>query len=356
MTPLFERSLEIIRQYQAPSGAYVACPNFPTYHYCWYRDGAYIAYAMDVAGQHDSAARFHAWAARAVCARAEVVERAVAKAKGGQALSGADILHTRYTVDGGEADAEEWPNFQLDGFGTWLWALGEHRRLAGRPELDGDLLQAADLAARYLAALWQQACFDCWEEFRDHVHPYTLAAVYGGLRAHSDYAGRDHAATLEAIRNTLDRDAVADGHFVKFIGATAVDASLLGLAVPYGVYALDDPRVEATVARIEADLRRGGGVHRYAADTYYGGGEWVLLTAWLGWYYALRGERERAAEARRWVEAQADERGWLPEQVPTGLNDPAYLDRWRARWGQSASPLLWSQAMYVVLRETTDDG
>jgi len=26
-------------------------------------------------------------------------------------------------------------------------------------------------------------------------------------------------------------------------------------------------------------------MHRYADDTYYGGGEWVLLATWLGWYY-----------------------------------------------------------------------
>ncbi len=355
MIDLRRRSVEIMARYQSPSGAYVACPNFPTYNYCWYRDGAYCAYAMDLAGQHDSAARFHAWAARAVCARAAVVERAVLKARRGEPLSGADCLHTRYTLDGGEASAEEWPNFQLDGFGTWLWALGEHRRLARRSELDGDLLPAAELVARYLAALWMRACFDCWEEYAEHVHPHTLAAIYGGLRAHSEYAGRDHGAALEAIRGFLDRQGVSNGHFVKFAGTTDVDASLLALAVPYGVYALDDPRIESTVARIEADLRRGGGVHRYAADTYYGGGEWVLLTAWLGWYYARRGERDRAAEALRWVEAQADERGWLPEQVPANLNDPAYLEPWRARWGQAASPLLWSHAMYVVLHRAAGE-
>jgi len=47
-------------------------------------------------------------------------------------------------------------------------------------------------------------------------------------------------------------------------------------------------------AKIEADLRQGGGVHRYATDTYYGGGEWVLLTAWLGWYYTKIGANEKA--------------------------------------------------------------
>jgi hypothetical protein len=27
-------------------------------------------------------------------------------------------------------------------------------------------------------------------------------------------------------------------------------------------------------------------VRRYLGDSYYGGGNWILLTAWLGWYRA----------------------------------------------------------------------
>ena len=33
-------------------------------------------------------------------------------------------LPTRYTLDGElEPEVDDWPNFQLDGYGTWLWAL-----------------------------------------------------------------------------------------------------------------------------------------------------------------------------------------------------------------------------------------
>ncbi|HZQ09261.1 MAG TPA: hypothetical protein VFD70_21975 [Anaerolineae bacterium] len=64
-----------------------------------------------------------------------------------------------------------------------------------------------------------------------------------------------------------------DGHLCKFVGNPAVDAALLGAAVPYQLLALDDPRMVATIEWIERDLRRkGGGAHRYRADTYYGGG------------------------------------------------------------------------------------
>ncbi|KPV52167.1 hypothetical protein SE17_17090, partial [Kouleothrix aurantiaca] len=48
-------SIALIRAHQSPNGAYVASPTFPTYHYCWFRDGTYIAYAMDLVGEHASA-------------------------------------------------------------------------------------------------------------------------------------------------------------------------------------------------------------------------------------------------------------------------------------------------------------
>ena len=80
---LFSRSIEIIKANQAAGGAYMASPNFEQYHYCWFRDGAYTAYAMDLAGEHESAARFYDWAAGNIAGRASQVGRAVAAAAQG---------------------------------------------------------------------------------------------------------------------------------------------------------------------------------------------------------------------------------------------------------------------------------
>ena len=352
MNNLYQRSIEIILTHQAPSGAYVACPTFPTYSYAWFRDGAFCAYAMDLAGEHESARRFHAWAAGVVNARRERVERAIEKTRAGLPLREDDILHTRFTLDGDEAPTQaregEWPNFQLDGFGTWLWALCEHQQLTGAA-LPGDWLQAARLASEYLAALWQQPCYDCWEEFPDRVHTHTLAAIYGGLQAFARLSGMDLAGTLDSIRNNVLAHCTADGHFIKFPGSAQVDASLVGLATPYRLVQPDDPLFLATLACIEGDLVRGGGVHRYPSDTYYGGGEWVLLAGWLGWAHAESGYATRARELLGWMAAQADPRGELPEQVAASLNNQAYVDEWVQRWGPSANPLLWSHAKYIIL-------
>jgi isomaltose glucohydrolase len=105
---------------------------------------------------------------------------------------------------------------------------------------------------------------------------------------------------------------------------------------------------ERTYEKIRTDLLRGG-VYRYLGDTFYGGGEWLILTAWLGWYEARTGRSERAWSRLEWIAAQATPEGLLPEQVSGRTQDPAYIEEWTKRWGPVATPLLWSHAMYLTL-------
>jgi isomaltose glucohydrolase len=77
---LYQRSIEIILENQSPGGGYIASPNFPTDHYCWFRDGAFIAYAMDLASQHEGAQRFHQWVAGRENERKELVRTGLVKA------------------------------------------------------------------------------------------------------------------------------------------------------------------------------------------------------------------------------------------------------------------------------------
>jgi GH15 family glucan-1,4-alpha-glucosidase len=349
VTDLYRRSIEVILENQSPGGAYVASPTFATYRYCWFRDGAYIAYAMDLVGEHESARRFYDWALAAVAGRAGQTERAIAAARDG--VPPADLLlHTRYALDGAPSD-EEWPNFQLDGFGTLLRGLAEHLALTGR-SLPDAWRTPLDVLARYLAALWRFPCYDCWEEFADLVHTSTLAAIYGGLNAAARLLDNDNlTSTAIELRDFVLAECVTDGSLGKSIGNSAVDANLIHVATPYHLLTPDDPIMRATVGRIESDLRQGGGVHRYAADSYYGGGEWVLLTAYLGWYYVDLRQPDLAAPLLDWVERQADARGRLPEQAAHNLTAPGMLPVWEERWGPSARPLLWSHAAYLTLVE-----
>lgn len=350
-TSTIQYSIDVILKNQAASGAYLASPDYPTYQYSWFRDGSFIAYAMLLYGETNSAARFHEWVVETILGREALIGQTIDKIQHGRPLEKSDFLHTRYCADGREAPAsdEEWPNHQLDGFGTWLWGLAEYQKItaAALPER---WIRAADWVGRYLVALWQLPCYDCWEEFPDDIHPHTLAAIYGGLKGLSALDGQDRSVVLEQIRNFVTTRCVYDGYFVKKLGSYSVDASLLGLAVPYGMVDVRDARLAASVERIERSLRKGGGVHRYPTDTYYGGGEWLLLTAWLGWYYVEIGENEKASALLDWVETHADSNGNMPEQIPATLNDPNYFQPWVERRGPVASPLLWSHANHLILR------
>jgi GH15 family glucan-1,4-alpha-glucosidase len=344
---LYQRSKEIILENQSSSGAYIASPNFHTYHYSWYRDSSFIAYSMNMVGEHESADKFHHWAAENIVKREDEIHRAVQKAQIGDTINEQDVLHTRYGLNGDVSD-EDWPNFQLDGFGTWLWALEEHYKYSDI-QASPIILHAVDLLGQYLAALWKLPCYDCWEEFPDKIHPYTLAAIYAGLNVNIEGIKGKYKQQLEDISSFILKKAVVEEQFVKFVGSDDVDASLIGISVPYNLIAPTDSLMISTVKTIEDKLLRGGGLHRYSTDTYYGGGEWVLLTAWLGWYYLKVGEVGKARQMLAWVEQQANANSQLPEQVPLTLNDEEFYQPWVDRWGNIASPLLWSHAKYIIL-------
>ncbi len=349
MTTLREQSIATILAHQHPGGAYVASPTFRTYAYSWLRDGSFIAYGMDRAGHPESAAAFHRWVGAVLRRHDAKLASLTARGLAGEQIPLAEQMHTRFTLDGAEGEAE-WTNYQLDGYGTWLWALVDHLRRNGDAGLYAELRPAVARLVAYLRVFWREPCYDCWEEFGDRVHTATLAAIYGGLAAIADYDSALADDTPAAIRAFVLERCVVEGRLVKFIGSELVDASLLGAATPYGLFAPDDPIMIATVARIERDLRARG-VRRYLQDTYYGGGEWLLLAAWLGWHYVERGEPERAGELLEWVAAQATAEGYLPEQICSDCLSPAHYQPWVERWGTVATPLLWSHAMYLILQD-----
>jgi GH15 family glucan-1,4-alpha-glucosidase len=363
MADLVERSIAVIAEGQAPSGAYVASPTYPTYMYAWFRDGTFIARAAALSGAGGSAMRFYHWACGQVAGRAGAIERCLQAVSERQEPAEADLLDTRYTLTG-QPGHEEWPNFQLDGFGTLLWGIAWQLRRE-RQELPAAWRPAVRLLARYLAALWQHPNHDCWEEHPDKIAVSTLAALHAGLRASATLLEADDEAnvlareTADLMRSFALARGVRGGHLIKHVdGEDAVDASLLWACLPFGEHALlapHDPLMTATVSRIEADLvGPGGGVYRYLADTYYGGGQWVLLTALLGQYYAATGQQASALHCLHVVESHADANGLLPEQWISAVRSPAHVQQWVERWGPVARPLLWSHAEHLALRTALD--
>lgn len=342
-----DRDLQLIRHHQHTSGAFPASPSFSQYPYGWLRDGSFIAYAMDRAGVRTSSRSFHLWVARTLEAQIDHVQGLLERDRRGELIPQAEFLPTRFTLEG-EWEEDGWPNFQLDGYGQWLWALGEHLRLGEESELPEVFNGPVRAVLGYLERFWAEPCYDAWEENPARLHTSTLASIYGGFRAMAPFFP-SAAKTAEEVRRVVLAECVREGRLVKFVENPVVDASLLWASTPFDLVGEDDPRMRATVAEIERRLLRGGGVIRYSADTYYGGGAWILLTAWLGWYYARTGNLRRARELHAWVEARRDEQGRLPEQVAVPGTNARFLDYWTRRWGTPAKPLLWSHAMQIVL-------
>ncbi|ASS73539.1 glycosyl hydrolase [Tumebacillus algifaecis] len=374
---LYDRSIELIKRSQAANGSFPASPAFSTYQYCWLRDGTFTAYALDVAGEHKAAALYYRWVHRAILRHLHKFDTLLEKKRRGEQLTPELFWHCRYTIDGAEG-TEPWGNFQLDGYGTYLWGVAEHAKRsraaimtaqdATDSEANGavcaggieafltELRPSLEVTVRYLLEFWREPNFDCWEEGGDRIHPSSLAAVYGGLQEMADLLPDLRIRPVCAeIRAFVERCGVANGRFIKSVEHPTVDANLLWLVAPFAMFAPDDVRMVRTVEAIEAELCTGG-VHRYPDDQFYGGGAWPLLTAWLGWYYLEVGDRQRAQELLAWVEAQADLQGHLPEQVPERLLYPEAQQQWVKRWGEPACPLLWSHAMYIVLVQKMEEG
>ena len=247
LAELRRASVETILAGQSPSGGYVACPDVPALRFSWLRDGSFIADAMSRVGEVESAEAFFGWAAR-------IVERGLG-------------FEARYTL-AGERDPSEWPHRQHDGWGLWLWALREH---AGR---HGG------------GARWRDAA----RQRRRTSSACGRSRASTGGRSGRASTPRRSPASQPASATELDLTPAEE----------RLDASLLVLPFlgfgPVDVSALVSP---------------GGGVHRHLDDVYYGGGEWLLLTALLGLAEPDRGG-ERCLD---WIAAHAG-----PEGAPCPSN------------------------------------
>jgi len=347
---LVDASIAVIESEQAPSGAYPACPTFPVYRFAWFRDGAFTADGVGQHGRSGSAQAFHEWAAGVVTARRDRIEQLVADVAAERPVPVERYLPTRFALDGTDS-GEQWWDFQLDGYGTWLWALQRHLDRTGIDA--GAFAEAIGLTTRYLAATWSTPCYDWWEEHPDECHVATLLSIHAGLRAavvtgvldEADAAAAESAA--DAITRLVTTEGSVDGRLRKWLGSREVDASSLAAAGPYAN--VSTALATSTVAAVEAHLLDGGGVHRYRADVFYGGGRWPVLAALLGQAYLRLGRRADALDQLSWMAGTADAAGRLPEQVSDRLLAPDSLAPWQDRWGPVAQPLLWSHGGYLAL-------
>jgi len=196
---------------------------------------------------------------------------------------------------------------QLDVEGDLLWAIWRYVQETEDAELPRGCWWAIERMANWTAACWRHPDASLWE-FREAPRRYThsLVMCWVALQAatrlalvagHREQAARWHRAACNVQDDLWTHCFQPDlGIFTQGVGLRGVDAALLCLPL-YGFLSADDPRWQATLQRIEADLVRDGLVHRYARD-FMGVARhpFTLGSSWLARAYLRGAQEDRALE------------------------------------------------------------
>jgi len=389
----FKRSLLVVRTQIDNDGAIIAANdsdylhfNRDTYSYMWPRDGALVADSLDLAGFPDLAKSFYSFCQRTI--------------------TDDGYFYHKYNPDGSPASSwHPWVMkgrqvlpIQEDETALVVWALWRHyfryRDIEFMRPMWVDIVQkAADFMCEYRDPRTglPLPSYDLWEE-RWGVHAFTVATVYGGLKAARNFAvcfgereraERYNKAAEEIkagaakylfseklnrfVRRLVPKDTPTppgDEEYNEQVPLTSdvdcgdiyevdevLDAALYSI-FKFHLFDADDPRVVSTMKAIEENLwvkTRVGGVARYENDYYHRisddiaavpGNPWFICTLWLADYLITRAkttaELKLALPIFEWTAGHALESGVLAEQVNPYTNEPI-----------SVSPLTWSHATVV---------
>lgn len=373
---LYERSVLTMKlMADEKTGSIIAAPEFDErfsrcggYAYCWGRDAAFIATALDRAGLTDMSTRFYEWTLTA------------------QDNDGA--WQQRHYHDGSLAPS--W-GLQIDEGASILWGMYQHYKVLPDEEKQDFVRLVWDAVRRGAGFLARSidaanglpiASRDLWEE-RLGQHTYSSAAVYAGLRAAAAFAEvllePELSAKWSRIADVIAEQIVTlswnenNGSFYRGIGLhvdqesyeqakqdglavsrlmdnkgylryriafdPTVDVSLLGVSVPFGVVPPSHPLAVRTAEAVERILTVPGvgGLKRYEDDRYIGGNPWILTTLWLAQYRARNGETAEARKLLDWAVSHRTASGLLPEQVDKISGETAWV-----------VPLTWSHAMFIL--------
>jgi GH15 family glucan-1,4-alpha-glucosidase len=241
------------------------------------------------------------------------------------------ISVTRYFGNGEEeSDCNaDGPNIEFDGFGLFLWSLGEYLRAGGDASIVDDhwAVISTEIADVLVSLVDESGVISAdssiWEVHwngRQRRFTYTsLAAVRGLCEAAELAAGRgdDEAATTyqetaESIRAALiERHIDPRGAFVQsaedliaghnYVDAATVEAINWGIVDPAGQVA------QSTLTSLLDNLtvETGTGLMRNDDGGWYDSQEWVFVDFRLMPALGAAGRVERRDRIREWVEGQA---------------------------------------------------
>jgi glucoamylase len=327
------------------------------YGFCWPRDGALVGHALDTFRCFEQARIFYDWAL------------------GTQAACGA--WYQRYHLHG--TLAPTWGLIQFDETGVVVWAICRHIQLSGDLAYGHTVFPRLLQACQYLQSELDPETglapitTDLWEE-RMGISTYACACTWGAFHECALLArtlGLPGEAEVWASAAHLLKQAIEqhlwDASLQRFIRGikvpvrdcgvqhdhrsdlaeetpslscrdTTIDASLLGLSVPFAVFPANDPRIQATAEAIEQHLTSPvGGIVRYQGDTYRGGNPWIICTLWLALHLMQAGNQDKGHQLYTWVLQHRSRLDLFPEQIEKTSGQPCWVN-----------PLGWSHAMFLL--------
>lgn len=316
------RSLTVLRALtHADTGGIVAAattslPEDPggernwDYRFTWLRDSALTLQAMMAHGFDGGAEAWREWLLRAIAGHSN--ELRIMYGLGGERdLTERELPHLRgyagsrpVRIGNGAAD-----QYQADVIGEVMLALAQLRDGGVAEDTYSWAVQRMMLATQ--THRLEEPDHGIWEmrgdrHFFTHGRVMIWAAFDQGVRAVEQHGLRgdvEHWRTLrDQVRAEIEERGVGpDGAFRQTYDGDEVDASLL--QIPHtGFCAYDDPRMLATVRRLEEELVDDAGfLHRYRMgdsgniDGLDGGEEpFLICTFWLVEQYARSGRLEDA--------------------------------------------------------------
>lgn len=306
------------------------------YRFVWLRDASLTLGSLLLHGYTHEAARWRDWLLRAIAGDPADVQIVYGIA-GERRLDEVEITSlpghfgaSPVRIGNGAAG-----QYQADVYGELLIALRAARRRGVAEDAVSWRVQRAIL--RYLEETWRRPDRGMWEvrgPERAFTHSRAMLwaafacgveAVRGGLDGPADR----WTAVCREIRAEIEHNGVdpVTGSFVQYYGSDQVDANLLLLA-DVGLVEPDDPRMLATVERIERELMRGGLVERYDTSRDLdgiGGAEnpFLACSFWLVEQYARTGRHEDADALMRRALACANDVGLFAEEYDVEAGRPA---------------------------------
>ncbi len=357
----YERAvLSLHDLFDETQGTFIAAPEFDPgyelsggYGYCWPRDAAVCALAMQEIGYPEKARRFFEWAARTQLADGHWFQR--------------------YWLDG--SPAPSWcvrsGEIQLDQTCAVVHAAGLFaRRLSSGAAafIRGFLPTAERATAAILRHIGPRnlhlPATDLWENSVGSF-AYTQAAIVAALREAHEVFAIESEQTGPAVRGLL-RDALFKAFWqpqqrrwfrrVAPDGSpdATLDSSAMGMIDPWSILDLTDPIDRRfaldTLDGISADLRSpvkaGAAILRFAGESYMGGGPGCVNTLWLA-LCRLRlaasasapaeavQQRSLAMDDLRIAIANTSPTGQLPELIP------------KIRFDYWAAPHAWACSLMI---------